>query len=284
MWSPKIKPYVGVDNDKEPFDEWFSRISKHIPNIPKNVAEHWIYRHYGHSPYEHFPIDQLSFELQSWPIEQLYCVSFGDSWGTINEDFSPEYCKDPLFRIMLDKGTWPHPIIVLNNHNGIKNSCEKPLSRLHLIEGHRRLTYLRHIKSTAKPIHDVWVMTVSLISSETISSKPTAQKEPRPNRTFNPQYAHEKLSLAVKYLAIYDYPIKDRLDLAYKSGIAQLKTDDFPLEKRESWKEVLDMKAKLSSVNSRAASHFAREILEFYEWTCYKLGRLDGDKKNPSRF
>ena len=55
---------------------------------------------------------------------------------------------------MRTTGTWPTPIIVLDN----EPSLNPTYHRLQLIEGHTRLGYLRTLveQGTAQPVHAVW--------------------------------------------------------------------------------------------------------------------------------
>lgn len=43
---------------------------------------------------------------------------------------------------MLEHGTWPVPIIVLDNAAGICTPDDEPMARWHLFEGHMRSAYL----------------------------------------------------------------------------------------------------------------------------------------------
>lgn len=93
------------------------------------------------------------------------------------------------------------------------------------------------------------------------------------DRTSNqrPTYAHEKLSNAIGYLAIGSGAIRDRLrDVLQHSGIERVSRDDFPGDMRERWD--LLTSAWNRQLDDRAAHHFAREVIEFYTWVCYRLG------------
>jgi hypothetical protein len=149
--------------DKESFAEWHARVGHRIPQVPSNVAEHWIHRHWGHSPYEFLPLARLRFESQTWTLEKLRAVQFGWDSRSSASDLTrldqPMIRNTPLARLMLAAGTWPEPIIVLDNDDGLLDDWRKPMRRWHLLEGHLRLTYLRCLehKGQARPRHDLWL-------------------------------------------------------------------------------------------------------------------------------
>lgn len=163
MWPRSIAPRIGVNElDKEPFLEWYARVQRHIPHVPANIAEHWIHRHWGHSPYEFLPLSRLQFERQTWPLELVREIAFGSRW-TMGSDVTrldlPMIARTPLAQMMIAAGTWPEPVIVLDNVSGSLDDLQKPMGRWHLLEGHLRLTYMRCLdhKGSALPEHSVWI-------------------------------------------------------------------------------------------------------------------------------
>src|SRR5262245_12542937 len=123
MWPSSIAPRIGINElAKEPFPAWHARVGHRIPHVPVNVAEHWIHRHWGHSPYEFLPLGRLRFEAQTWSLGQLRAVGFGGrgwsgAWSEIDLTRldQPMVKGTPLARMMMTVGTWPEPVIVLDN-------------------------------------------------------------------------------------------------------------------------------------------------------------------------
>lgn len=161
VWPRNIAPRIGINElEKEPFPDWYARVRHLIPHVPSNVAEHWIHRHWGHSPYEFLPLAQLRFEQQTWTLKQLADIEFGWRWTfDLARLDRPHVRRTTLAQMMMAGGTWPQPIIVLDNVNGLRDGDNKPMGRLHLVEGHLRLTYLRCLehKRQALPQHEVWI-------------------------------------------------------------------------------------------------------------------------------
>jgi len=170
MWSMKLRPHVGLSPyDVEPFSEWWPRVREKLPHVPENVAEQWVHQNFNDTPYAFLPLDRLRFELQPWSADQLDAVRFGSSWGNqpdLEKLDHAEKRNDPLACMMIEAGTWPAPVLVLDNHDGLNDLRGEAMSRWHLIEGHARLTYLRCLlrRGTANPRHDVWV--VKLVAGE----------------------------------------------------------------------------------------------------------------------
>jgi hypothetical protein len=168
MWPAKIAPKVGAsDFDKESFVDWYRRIKPLIPHVPENVAEHWLHRHWGYSPYESLPLARLRFSLQTWPLERFHRVEYGSTWkispNNCNRLYEPEIRSTRLAQLMLATGTWPAPVIILDNHDGSLKHRGRRMAPWQLIEGHLRLWYLRCLESRneATAFHQVWEMTVA---------------------------------------------------------------------------------------------------------------------------
>jgi hypothetical protein len=284
MWPLNIRPYVGAsDHDREPFDEWWPRVRHHLAHMPDNAAEHWVHRHFGHSPYAHLPLPQLRFEQCVWSLQQLDDISFGSDWGSIATDLSrldsPMIRQTPLAQMIVAAGTWPEPIIVLDNPDGVKERGGAVMGRWHLIEGHQRLTYLRCLahKGTAKPSHDVWIMTIAPVTGET---KPAATNKSAHGSL---DYIWEKLIGAVQSLEIENSSIQERLSRACL-GLTTLHLHDFPPDKHEVWIELMEalervkdaergnIVASTEAMGPREASHHARTILDLFEWVCHMRG------------
>jgi hypothetical protein len=90
-------------------------------------------------------------------VEPVWSPSWSDGLGT--ERFRRESW---LGRYMLTHGTWPAPIIVLDNQGTLSPPERVSLARWHLIEGHMRSAYIDYLAKTGQALarHQVWVTTV----------------------------------------------------------------------------------------------------------------------------
>ncbi len=245
--------------------------------MPENVAEHWVYRHFGHSPYAFLPLQRLRFERHTWTNRQFDQVTFGDDWRWTTNDLSrldhDGHRSSWLGANMIEHGTWPEPILIFDNASGLSDSSGVPMGRWHLLEGHQRLTYLRCLadKGQAKSEHDTWIVTLEPGVSLTTPAKIRGN--------VSPGYIRQKLFGAVESLAIESGTIQQRLLSACRGGPLHLSIDAFPSDKRDQWEELMDalgrvndrvrgsMEASVELMSDREASHHARTILELYEWS-----------------
>lgn len=166
VWPSTLRPRPGArPYEREPFAVWWARVRSEIPDVPEGVAEQWVHRHFDGSPYAFLPIEQLRFEQQSWSLEQLAAVTFGACWSWNPTDVArlDRERATPLATMMLETGTWPAPILVLDNPDGLLDDTGVRMGRWHLVEGHRRLTYLRCLASrgAARPTHPVWIVSLA---------------------------------------------------------------------------------------------------------------------------
>ena len=162
----KLDPYAaGTRTDEKiPVRQYVNRVSGLLPNFPRDVIIQWLYRHYEWfiDDYRWLDFARLKFDLQEWPTERVVAeiTACDESWV---EDRRSGLFSDPhrsaLERSMLRRGTWPRPVIVLDNAN-VPRAAAKVLGRYHLLEGHRRLGYLRALSDhgQAQPKHRVWLV------------------------------------------------------------------------------------------------------------------------------
>jgi len=167
-----LAPY-GEEPNRELFAEWYPRVKEQLANVPADVAEHWLHRHWGHSPFYFLPLETMRFSQVQWSRRELDEVRFTERWGNTPNWHdalvaAPEkHGGNWLFRHMASAGTWPAPIIVLDNAWGLVDPMfASPLPRLVLVEGHRRLEYIRAFFTMGKamPQHSVWLAQVPGVS------------------------------------------------------------------------------------------------------------------------
>lgn len=157
----------GEGEDQEEFEQWHQRVREQIPHVPACVAEHWLCRHGIHTPYDWLPLSRMRFERETWGLARVLSIGEGveplwsPNWSE-DLDTDPNHYESELGQYMLANGTWPVPIIVLDNEAGLQSPDGEPLARWHLIEGHMRSAYMDHLAKTgqAKETHQVWVTTI----------------------------------------------------------------------------------------------------------------------------
>lgn len=150
---------------KESFASWYPRAQARLPNVPACVAENWIHRHWDHSPFEWLPLDRLRFRSEQWSIADVLRIEAGPNWRALGgwvgltDHHQQLHASSWVWRDMQTRGTWPVPVIVLDNKDGLPNPFGHPLPRWLLLEGHVRSETMRCLiaEQKALPTHIVWV-------------------------------------------------------------------------------------------------------------------------------
>ena len=62
-WDSALKP-IGEFWNREAFDLWRDRCQVQVGHLHRMIAEQWIYKHWGESPYRHLPLEQLRWCLE----------------------------------------------------------------------------------------------------------------------------------------------------------------------------------------------------------------------------
>ncbi len=138
-----------------------------LPNFPEDVLTEWIHRHWGDIEYSWLGFETLSFDLQDWNTDQIPGrEAFRDP--TLCDGRSAVIREHKwtnqnwLANYMNEHKTWPHPIVLLHNADGLVSPSGEELKQpYHLLEGHGRLSYfvaLRDLGEAAQQ-HSVWVVT-----------------------------------------------------------------------------------------------------------------------------
>jgi hypothetical protein len=162
---------------KENFDVWWKRVKSYFPDVPEEVARHWIYEHWDQSPYGQLSSSGYDFSLEDWPSNQLTeirsiwcdynesnadCVTHGER--LVETDIVPgRRYKTAVY--MSEHGDFPSPIIVLDNRDGFLKSQPQAFRQIPasyvLIEGHRRFNIALYLQSKGllRPTVHVWLMT-----------------------------------------------------------------------------------------------------------------------------
>lgn len=157
---------------KTPFEEWWPRVKRHFPKVPDEVAQEWLHRHWGQSPFRWVQSNIYTFGLEKMPSSCL--TSIRSSWSEFKKDNSPAlnqgkyicgdhpdrpWGTDPIWlaTYMRENCNFPTPIIVLDNTddhlsdtNYYKDIRMPYPQNLVLIEGHTRFNIGLHLQSIGK--------------------------------------------------------------------------------------------------------------------------------------
>ncbi|HAJ61325.1 MAG TPA: hypothetical protein DCP31_20405 [Cyanobacteria bacterium UBA8543] len=120
--------------------------------------------------YAFLNLEKLRFTLETCLLEQIpgreafKDESFCDSFQNIEE--RAKNMDDWLAHYMLQEGTWNTPIVLLDNQDDRYNLLTGVLLKqpYHLLEGHRRLSFLNGLRrlNKARPRHKVWIAKIDI--------------------------------------------------------------------------------------------------------------------------
>lgn len=163
LWNalnPGPHSYEVFGQREESLENYKMRISGLGLNVPDDVVEQWLYRHYEHIDDHYFSlgIENMGFKRESWDNNRIYFninTFDGEQLGGMGHNVYEE--ESWLNNFMLKYRTWPKPIIVLEN-----NKFPFWGTPYHLLEGNQRLDYLREIyqeeRDTLRNQHEIWVV------------------------------------------------------------------------------------------------------------------------------
>ncbi|MBV9924476.1 MAG: hypothetical protein JOZ96_05490 [Acidobacteria bacterium] len=160
-------PYLGRNERREETAEEYARRmqSTILPHWPGEPLREWLHRHFNNlETYAFLDFERLRFERQTWDLKAIpgheafadphFCDSFSKNLEARGRDWLAQY--------MLEHGTWPTPILLLENLDGALAypHGEKLNQPYHLLEGHRRLSFLNALRQSGRalPQHDVWLV------------------------------------------------------------------------------------------------------------------------------
>lgn len=140
-----------------------------LPYWPTEVLVEWFYRHARHLyDYSFLRFEKFRFEKQRWRLDQVpgreafadprFCENFQDIERRSERPF------DWLAKYMMHYGTWNTPITLLRTPIPGMVSPDGLVIRhpIHLLEGHRRLSFLVGLRRLGKAAleHDVWIVSI----------------------------------------------------------------------------------------------------------------------------
>jgi hypothetical protein len=153
----------------EPFEEYYGRVGKLFPNIPKCVFENWIHRHWRNFEGDWLDLDPKTFSFHSGVLtnHEVMIISHVSDWMRTIDNRGDDLIKNSqrretwLAKYVLKYGTWPAPIIILKKENTYSHKRLGKLAvPIQLIEGHTRLSYIRglirHRSNKVLESHRVW--------------------------------------------------------------------------------------------------------------------------------
>jgi hypothetical protein len=176
LWPSGLAPLMLNEYDKEPFSIWWERNKTQLQNLPKDVCEQWIYRHWEETEYKFIPLESLSCQLDEWNTDRIVqSIGIWDEALIVDEGHtycSPIFDKEEVFleserepRYTLDKtGTWNIPIVVLHSEDGfITFRGKRQDIHYWLIEGHKRIRYLNVLRyfHQNNQIHRIYILSLS---------------------------------------------------------------------------------------------------------------------------
>lgn len=153
----------------EPKVEYVRRMKTGLlPHWPDEVLVEWLHWHCGclHR-YACLDFRSFRFEREVWSLSQIpgreafheedFCDDFSSSFDDRAAD------PDDWLAVHMNRtGTWNTPIVLLDNrHGGHHFPDGEPLkSPYHLLEGHRRLSFLNALRQQDRALshHSVWVV------------------------------------------------------------------------------------------------------------------------------
>ncbi|MCE9508260.1 MAG: hypothetical protein K8R48_08135 [Alphaproteobacteria bacterium] len=171
----KFQPFVNDDGRViEEESDYILRIQDGIlPNWPAEVLKEWLYRHNTHmEEYSFLGFEKFQFQKETWDITQIpgrdafKDEGFCDNFQSVDKRAASNP-RDWLAHYMMREGTWNSPIILLDNKSDIYRhpNGRKLKSPYHLLEGHRRLSFLNGLIRLEKALktHPLWIVRIAML-------------------------------------------------------------------------------------------------------------------------
>jgi hypothetical protein len=166
--SLRVRGFGGFDH--ESFEDFLGRWPSQLANFPEDVIREWVWRHSDdfYRLWSDRGIERFAFERRAYDAEAVLGIGRHESWDDLAErGLDPNHPAPLDFwlgRYMIEHGTFPTPIIVAVNSDGLVHPRNLPMRPNHIIEGHRRLGMLRGLIGLGyqglRPTHAVWELTL----------------------------------------------------------------------------------------------------------------------------
>ncbi|GAD89041.1 hypothetical protein VHA01S_014_00660 [Vibrio halioticoli NBRC 102217] len=163
------------DFKDEDFEDYYARFPTELDHIPQDVVKNWMWYH-NEQVVEFsklYNFKKWNFELRDFDNNEVMTIKHFDYDLKLLDGKGQEFLKGLLneheaAKFMFENGTSPCPIIVAKDASKhihhIRNEGNFMLEPYQLIEGNRRLAYLRAMIRKSYPklkaSHNVWVVTI----------------------------------------------------------------------------------------------------------------------------
>ncbi|MBQ2905197.1 MAG: hypothetical protein IJE54_01250 [Peptococcaceae bacterium] len=162
----EISPIDPTRQDKRfAIEEFIEKARPFLPHFPDDVLEQWVYENFSiFSSEDRWEIgyDRLRFSEVMITSEMVWDIYDLPNYYDAGIGYA-EICEKTLVTMlsdyMLANGTWPRPIIVLDTENSNADGEYEYLRPYHLLEGHRRLVYLKRMLDSGLAVqehHTIW--------------------------------------------------------------------------------------------------------------------------------
>ncbi|MEY3833527.1 MAG: hypothetical protein RLZZ130_1005 [Pseudomonadota bacterium] len=157
-WPNALEPRGEGTFEKEAFAAWWERNQSKLTNLPADLCEQWIFRHWTNSPFTFLPLDSLAVERNRWEgdflLKSIYRAFGGEL--SVQFDYDTFQGKGGDDRLQtakaLDSGTWDYPMVLLSTPAGVMDlDGPHPNVRYVIVEGHQRHRYLNALHALGKP-------------------------------------------------------------------------------------------------------------------------------------
>jgi len=156
----------------EPPSEYVSRMqSGPLRHWPGEVLREWLHRHPNNmEDYAFFGFEKFRFRKEWWELarvpgkEAFRDERFLENFENV-EQRAAENQHDWLAHYMLREGTWNTPIVLFDNPHPVRSWLKKGIrTPYHLLEGHRRLSFLLGLKrlGIAQSRHALWIVHIEI--------------------------------------------------------------------------------------------------------------------------
>jgi len=81
VWDEILRPLDKGPLDKEPFSDWWQRNLSKLKHLHREIAEQWIYRHWGETKFHFLRLEALSWRSEIWTTDQVLSTVHLE-WGT----------------------------------------------------------------------------------------------------------------------------------------------------------------------------------------------------------
>ena len=161
----------------ESFESYLVRWPDELSHIPEDIIRSWAYEHNDQVIEfceETYDLSTWTFDRVKFSNDEILEIKHFDSEMKHYEHIGSEFLAGRMVgygtaEFMLENGTFPVAILVAHNagefmhHKSFEN--EYMIEPYHLIEGNRRLAFLRAMiekdHELLQKSHDVWLLTIS---------------------------------------------------------------------------------------------------------------------------